>query len=423
MTFLALLLCALSCLCSAQGYDDNGDFPISFINAIDNGLLEEEVPLTECQKERTRWDKVFTMLENSQMKENMLLQSIDEIIRVELQSVRAEMLQFVSTFANTCANTIERSMSLITSHMDKTLSTHNEQSKWSDVAHRSKLGKMLEEILLTSANMSRRLDNLAAECKCNSAGDQQTDLLKDIKSLITKDDKANSLLLELQQSRSEIRVAYERMERRFLPAGCEMGLLFPSRSPRIYASVHPAPESTLHEFTTCIWVKVADTLDKTIVFSYGTKRNPYEIQFFFSHQSAVFIVGTDENKVVAENVTSTTEWAHFCNTWSSQDGAASIWVNGEQKAESSEVAHGYIIPDKGILQLGQEKNGCCVGGGFDETLSFSGKMTGFNFWDRELEADEIIQLAEGPDSCSIRGNVVGWGVTQVQPHGGAQYIF
>ncbi|KAJ1088074.1 hypothetical protein NDU88_001233 [Pleurodeles waltl] len=422
MTFLALLLCALSCLCSAQGYDENGEIQVSYTNAIDNVLFDEEVPLIECQKERTRWDKVFTMLENSQMKENMLLQSIDEIIRVELQSVRAEMLQFVSTFANTCTNTIERSMSQITSHMDKTLSTHSEQSKWSDLAHRSKLGKMLEEILLANANMSSRLDDLASECKCNSAGDQQTDLLRDIKSQMITDHTVKSLLLELQHTRTKMLIAYAQMARRILPAGCEMALLFPSRSPRIYASVHPATQTTLHEFTTCIWVKATDTLDKTIVFSYGTKRNPYEIQFYFSHQSAVFIVGTDENKVVAENVSST-QWGHFCNTWSSQDGAASIWVNGTLKVQSLEVAPGHVIPDKGIMQLGQEKNGCCVGGGFDETLSFSGKMTGFNIWDRVLSEKEILALNGGEDSCSIRGNVVGWGVTQVQPHGGAQYIF
>lgn len=419
MTFLALLLCALCSLCSAQGYDYNGEIQVSYTNVIDNGLFEEEVPLTECQKERTRWDKVFTMLENSQMKENMLLQSIDEIIRVELQSVRAEMLQFVSTFANTCANTIERAMSQLTGHVDKTLSTHNEQGKWSELAHRSKLGKMLEEVLLANVNVSSRLDSLEAACK----SDQQTDLLKDITSQLSRDNSVTSLLLELQHTRTELQIAHAQMARRLLPAGCEMALLFPSRSPRIYASVHPATESTLHEFTTCIWVKVTNTLDKTIVFSYGTKRNPYEIQFYFSHQSAVFIVGTDENKLVAENVTSTGEWAHFCNTWSSQNGAASIWVNGDLKANSAEVAQGYVIPDKGILQLGQEKNGCCVGGGFDETLSFSGKMTGFNVWDRVLSEEEIITQTGGEDSCSIRGNVVGWGVTQIQPHGGAQYIF
>ncbi|XP_069474540.1 pentraxin-related protein PTX3 [Ambystoma mexicanum] len=425
MASAVLFTCALWSFASAQGFDYNGGIHVSYTNAIDDGLFpaEEEVPLTDCQKERTKWDKLFTMLENSQMKENMLLQSIDEIIRVELQSVRAEMLQFVSSYATTCASTIERSMSQMAVHVEKTMSTHNEQSKWSDLTHKSKLGKMLEEVLLASANMSSRLENLEADCQSKCAGDQQEELLKDIKNQMSHNYNTNALLLELQHTRTELQIAHAQMARRLLPAGCEMAILFPSRSPRIYASVHPATESTLHDFTACIWVKVTDALDKTIVYSYGTKRNPYEIQFYLSHQSAVFIVGTDENKVVAENVTSPMEWSHFCNSWSSQDGTASVWVNGDLKSQSSEIAQGHVIPDKGIMQLGQEKNGCCVGGGFDELLSFSGKVTGFNVWDRVLSEEEIITQTGGEDSCNIRGNVVGWGVTQIQPHGGAQFIF
>lgn len=43
----------------------------------------------------TKWDKIFSMLENSQMRENMLLQYADDIIKVEMGSLRGEMLRLV----------------------------------------------------------------------------------------------------------------------------------------------------------------------------------------------------------------------------------------------------------------------------------------------------------------------------------------
>lgn len=49
----------------------------------------------------SKWDKIFSMLENSQMRENMLLQYADDIIKVEIGSLRGEMLRLV-TFEIKC---------------------------------------------------------------------------------------------------------------------------------------------------------------------------------------------------------------------------------------------------------------------------------------------------------------------------------
>lgn len=99
----------------------------------------------------------------------------------------------------------------------------------------------------------------------------------------------------------------------------------------------------------------------------------------------------------------------------------SLWANGEMVATTEEMAASRSVPEGGILQIGQEKNGCCVGGGFDETLAFSGRITGFNIWDRVLSEEEIRESG-GAESCHLRGNVVAWGVTEIQAHGGAQYV-
>lgn len=193
------------------------------------------------------------------------------------------------------------------------------------------------------------------------------------------------------------------------------------RSKKIFGSVHPTAGMTLHSFTACIWIKVTEALDKTIVFSYGTKLNPYEIQLYLSQESAVLVVGGNQHKLAVKNVVVPGKWIHLCGAWSSENGSASLWVKGELAATASDIADAHTVPDGGILQLGQEKNGCCVGGGFDEALAFSGKLTGFNMWDRVLSAKEIAAQS-GEDACSIRGNIIGWGVTEVLPYGGAQYV-
>lgn len=129
------------------------------------------------------------------------------------------------------------------------------------------------------------------------------------------------------------------------------------------------------------------------------------------------------------------EWIHLCGSWSSEQGIASLWADGRKVASTPGVAEGHVLPDGGSLQLGQERNGCCpvspssgsgmpgFEGGFDSKLAFAGKMTGVNMWDRVLSEGEISLLAsrEG-QGCKQRGNMVAWGVTEMMPHGGAQFI-
>lgn len=218
-----------------------------------------------------------------------------------------------------------------------------------------------------------------------------------------------------------------------------MALLFPMRSRRIYTSVIPDVPLSLSSFTVCLWVKPVAVSNKTVLFSYGNRRNPYEIQLLLGQTSALFTIGGEAHLVEAKGVVDprgTSEWIHLCGAWSSVQGLASLWADGKKVASTPGVAEGHILPDGGSLQLGQEKNGCCplspssgsavpgFDGGFDPKLAFAGKMTGVNMWDRVLSEEEISQLAlqEG-QGCEQRGNVVAWGVTEMVPHGGAQFIY
>lgn len=213
------------------------------------------------------------------------------------------------------------------------------------------------------------------------------------------------------------------------------------RSRRIYASINPDLPLSLSSFTVSLWAKPVSISNRTVLFSYGTRRNPYEIQLLLSGTSALFTIGGEAHLVEGRGVVKgggELGWTHLCGTWNSEQGMASLWADGRKVASTPGVAEGHMLPDGGSLQLGQERNGCCPGsvglggggsgmpgfeGGFDAKLAFAGKMTGVNMWDRVLQEEEISQLAfqEG-EGCEQRGNVVAWGVTEIQPHGGAQFL-
>ncbi|KFQ26859.1 Pentraxin-related protein PTX3 [Mesitornis unicolor] len=421
MLSLLTLFCVFRA--SLSGLDEDDDYDLMYVN-LDNEiegpvLGAEETASCDCQREHTEWDKLFIMLENSQMKENMMLQAMDDVLKVDLQTLKAELGQLTATFATT----IEKVTSRVMSQIEEVFVRSGAQAEGAKRLQECEQGNVLEQVLQLSHNMSSRLGRLESTWQQRAEAEAQETAFRQDKLSPTRGDNLvlNSLWKELQQTRAELKASQKWAAQRLLPAGCETAILFPMRSKKIFGSVHPTAAMTLRSFTACIWIKVTEALDKTVVFSYGTKFNPYEIQLYLSRESVVLIVGGGQHKLTAKNVIVSGKWIHLCGAWSSENGSASLWVKGELAATAWDIANAHTIPDGGILQIGQEKNGCCVGGGFDEALAFSGKLTGFNMWDRVL-SDEEMAAQSGEDACSFRGNVVGWGVTEVLPYGGAQYI-
>ncbi|KAB0374123.1 pentraxin-related protein PTX3 [Muntiacus reevesi] len=376
-----ILFCALWSAVSAENSDDYELMYVNLDNEIDNELHPTEDPTPcDCGRENPEWDKLFVMLENSQMREGLLLQATDDVIRGELQKLRAELGRLAGSPQRPCAP---------------------------EGPAEARRARALDELLQASRDAGRRLARLEEA----GAPRPQEEAWRTL----------GTVLEELRRTRADLRAVQGWAASRWLPAGCETAILFPMRSKKIFASVHPVTPMKLETFSACIWVKATEVLNKTVLFSYGTKRNPYEIQLYLSYQSITLVVGGEENRLVADAVISLGTWTHLCGTWNSKKGHMTLWANGDLVATAVDVATGHVVPEGGILQIGQEKNGCCVGGGFDEALAFSGRLTGFNIWDGVLSSDEI-RGAGGAESCHIRGNVVGWGVTEIQPHGGAQYV-
>lgn len=108
------------------------------------------------------------MLENSQMKENMLLQYADDIIKVELQSLRGEMLQFVAQYGASCASAIDnaarRSGAQMETRLENALTRLREVS--ADQYKQQEL--VLQQLLLSSMTQDAHLERLENCCQKSS---------------------------------------------------------------------------------------------------------------------------------------------------------------------------------------------------------------------------------------------------------------
>lgn len=209
-----------------------------------------------------------------------------------------------------------------------------------------------------------------------------------------------------------------------------MALVFPMRSQVTHAQMTPERSMQTHAFTVCLWAKPTQLLRKIVLFSYGTTSNPLEVQLLLMGQNALFTIGGEAHLVEAREAVAEGSWNHLCGTWSSEEGLATLWVHGQKAASSSGVAEGHQLPDGGDVILGQEYSADGLAkrfsfqNTFDANVAFTGKMTGVNVWDRVLGEDEISQQGQlDGRGCLNRGNLVGWGVSQIAVKGGVELIY
>nr|XP_040039148.1 pentraxin-related protein PTX3 [Gasterosteus aculeatus aculeatus] len=447
-------VCALlACVCLILAYEDEMEvnYADNYYNEITEGENPEPTPSqAPCiSRDLTRWDKLFSMMESSQMRENMLLQYADDITKVEMASLRAEILRFIVQYGGTCGTAMEsagrKMASLLESRFKETMERLKPRDSASGAAaaaaaaagnsvwNLNQLEDKLQQLLAAARTQTSRLTKLETSCHSGPAAGMGLNTkpgskLPEEQEVTPREAALDGVLAAMQRARVELEEVLRSSRQRLLPAGLETALLFPMRSRRIYTSVVPDAPLSLSSFTVCMWVKPTAVSNRTVLFSYGNRRNPYEIQLLLGHTSAHLTVGGEAHLVEARGVVSpggTSEWVHLCGAWSSERGLASLWAAGKKVASSPGVAEGHVLPDGGSLQLGQERANGVAGfeGGLDPKVAFAGKMTGVNMWDRVLSEEEMSQLAlrEGP-GANPRGNVVAWGVTEMVPHGGAQFI-
>lgn len=80
------------------------------------------------------------------------------------------------------------------------------------------------------------------------------------------------------------------------------------------------------------------------------------------------------------------EWHHVVQTWRRYDGRLQVFIDGEE-VYSGTIASGQTVPAGGTLVIGREQD--TVGGGFQSTQDYQGRMAHFRLYDRVLKANDI----------------------------------
>ncbi|XP_073705302.1 pentraxin-related protein PTX3 [Garra rufa] len=426
----AVLALCLPCFLSRNvfGYEYGEDY---FYNEISNGeRLQTKGTQIPCPpQDLSRWEKLFIMLEDSQMKQNMLLQQNEDMVKVEMDSIQKEIHKLNNNKA--CVQASENTCKCISEQMNRNLNQAMEQLREAADTYQAQNNETLQQLIQFSRNQATRLTKLESSSLLGPGLGQVA-----MKSFSTypKEQEASSAdsgkleralmatVADLQRVHAQLAFFQRATAHRFLPSGCEMALLFPMRSKHIFAEVSPSTSMSLQSLTICLWAKVTQSLNRTVLFSYGTKKNPQELQLLLARHSMLLTVGSETHLVEAHSVVTDGQWGHFCAAWSSAQGLATLWVNGENVARVPGVAEGHVLPGDGFILLGQERSRSGIYRDLDSSVAFTGKMTGVNMWDHVLDAERIKEFSDQDGSCDSRGNVIGWGVSEIIPHGGAQYI-
>uniref|UniRef100_A0AAY4A571 Pentraxin (PTX) domain-containing protein n=1 Tax=Denticeps clupeoides TaxID=299321 RepID=A0AAY4A571_9TELE len=400
--------------CSLEGREEvTVNYAESYYNEIpDDEPSDVTATTTPCaSRDLSRWDRLFITLEDSQMRQNTLLQHMDDLVKVELQSLRDDMHRLCRRPENSCMGLSEQ----LGEHQDR----HNTTLQQLLELHRhqaASLARLESGCVVGAGLMKAQMKSLPLALKEQDAR-SSTDGAKMERTLV-------ALASGLQQFHDKLSAFELSAAERFLPSGCETALLFPMRSQHIFALVTPDASMALRALTICLWAKLTQSQNRTMLFSYRTTRNLQELQLSLARQSVQFVVHAGVHLVEARNAAEDGdgEWRHYCLTWSSNQGLASLWLDGQQVAIVPGVARGHTLHDKGTITLGQQGSPAGLDGDGDPTLAFNGKMTGVNMWDHVLGAEKVSQNSRREGSCNTRGNVIGWGVSEIVPHGGAQFI-
>lgn len=182
----------------------------------------------DCQREHTEWDKLFIMLENSQMKENMMLQALEDGLKADVQAIRAELNQLTAGLAGTFSSTVQQLTSHALAQLEQAQQRNGDQPEDAERLCESQQGKVLEQVLQLSHNVSARLGQLESSwLRWAEREAQETAFqLQQDKLGHSREDNLllNTLWKELQQTRSELKASQKWASQHLLPAGeCSAG--------------------------------------------------------------------------------------------------------------------------------------------------------------------------------------------------------
>ncbi|XP_066537954.1 pentraxin-related protein PTX3 [Hoplias malabaricus] len=532
---LTLFLCLLLLPPALDALEhEYGDYPESYYNQISDGEQQEGEPSVPCgSRDQSRWDKLFTSLEDSHMRQNMILESgetmvrnfreeirsttchcsdpqescrslvqqlelklgtaVDQMkktadwlqvqcssalqqlenftellsltiqleklqdVRIEnlqnftglqnahlenlqnlsgLQYVVLENLQNLTALQNTWLENLQNVAKLQETRLEKLESRHLGQVRvmksGQDVVEDSYLGEV--RLMKSGVDGAKVEDGYPGRLRVMKSGqdtveDSYLGQVRVMKSGQNAVEDVGTLARVLMSTAADLRKVQKQLTllqraaaHRYLPSGCEMALLFPMRSKHSFAETSLSRSLSLDAVSVCLWARATEALDRTVLFSYSSTDNPRELQLLLNGNTLVFRVGGEPAVLRAPGAGTEGQWRHFCGIWSSEGGVASLWVGGHRVCASSGILQDHLLPTRGTILLGHERSSSGKYRDMDAAVAFTGKLTAVNMWSRPLQQHEIQKLANQDASCDQRGDLIGWGVTEIIPHGGAQYI-
>ncbi|XP_078353573.1 uncharacterized protein LOC144638230 [Oculina patagonica] len=159
---------------------------------------------------------------------------------------------------------------------------------------------------------------------------------------------------------------------------------------------------SLTAFTVCLWMSSSNT--QGTLLSYAISGQDNELIIEYNRYFDFLIGGTQRTTLVAAN---DGEWHHVCVSWENSAGSWKFYKDGDLTNEGTSLKRGHTIRQGGTMVLGQEQDE--VGGGFQTSQSFQGKLSNVNVWNSVINAAKIKEMSA---SCLLNeadyGNVFKW---------------
>uniref|UniRef100_H2TB96 Carbonic anhydrase 6 n=1 Tax=Takifugu rubripes TaxID=31033 RepID=H2TB96_TAKRU len=184
-----------------------------------------------------------------------------------------------------------------------------------------------------------------------------------------------------------------------------------------YALAHVSHPIYLNAFTICMHV-LSKPEEINTVLSYSSSEHDNEITISITEDMNAREVGLWIGNAFVNLPHSfrAHDWTNYCVTWSSDLGAAELWING-MVGEQRYLKSGYSVSLSGVFILGRDQDGVL---GISNSNAFVGKMTDVNMWDYRLSTADIRDQMSCEGNSTVVGNVISWGTTRLSLYGGVE---
>ena len=156
-----------------------------------------------------------------------------------------------------------------------------------------------------------------------------------------------------------------------------------------YVLFKPRMEQLQEFYSLCGWVNRRRSGGSKFWFAYGTSSNVQEIMAADIGWFRMFNTGVDMSSNVTVELAT---WRHVCLTWSLASRIVRVYYDGVFIG-SKTTPSGRKLDLDGYIVLGQEFDS--YGGGFEDSQAFGGELFKVNVFDKELEAAEVKEMADG----------------------------